>query len=73
MKTTLVILLDELIRSGVGEIALIIQQDEREDFEKLFERDLKLEHYRRLSQKQREWHVWLQSMGWMITYLYQTE
>jgi len=73
MKPALVILLEELERSGIEEIALVIQRDEQEEFNKLFVKDLRLDHYRRLSHDQRDWHVRIQSIGRKVTYLYQDE
>jgi UTP-glucose-1-phosphate uridylyltransferase/galactokinase len=73
MKPALVILLEELERSGIEEIALVIQREEREEFDKLFVKDLRLEHYRRLSKDQRDWYVRIQTIGRKLTYLYQDE
>jgi UTP-glucose-1-phosphate uridylyltransferase/mevalonate kinase len=73
LKPALLILLDELEKAGIEEIGLIIKPGDRAEYEKLFVRDLDLEHYRRLPQKMRDYQVRIQSLGRKITYIEQKE
>jgi UTP-glucose-1-phosphate uridylyltransferase len=73
IKPALMVLLEELERAGLEEIALIIQPDEKKEYERLFMRDLKLNQYRSLPNEKRDYNVHIQNLGRKITYLYQEE
>lgn len=72
-KPALFLLLSELEKTGIEEIALIIGPEDEPEFDKLFKRDLAIEHYRKLPKELRECNVALQRIGQKITYLYQRE
>ena len=72
-KPALLILLDELENAGIEEIALIINPDDKADFDRLFKRDLAIDHYRKLPRELRDINVNLQRLGQKITYIYQHE
>ncbi len=72
-KPALLILLQEIERAGIEEIGLIINPEDRADFDRLFKRDLALDHYRKLPKKLREINVAIQQLGQKITYIYQEE
>jgi len=72
-KPALLILLNELEQAGIEEIGLIINPDDQPDFDRLFKRDLAIEHYRKLPKELRKVNVAIQRLGQMITYIYQHE
>lgn len=71
VKPALLILLNELERAGIEEIALIINPDDEPDFVRLFKRDLAIDHFRKLPKEMREINVAIQRLGQKITYIYQ--
>ena len=71
IKPALLILLQEIERAGIEEIGLIINPEDQADFDRLFKRDLALDHYRKLPRKLREINVAIQQLGQKITYIYQ--
>lgn len=73
VKPALLILLNELEHAGIEEIALVINPDDQTDFERLFKRDLAIDHYRKLPKEMREINVAIQRLGQKITYIYQRE
>lgn len=72
-KPALLILLGELEEAGIEEIGLIINPENQLDFDRLFKRDLSVEHYRKLPKEYREINVSIQHLGQKITYIYQHE
>ncbi|MDR0897792.1 MAG: NTP transferase domain-containing protein [Oscillospiraceae bacterium] len=72
-KPALLILLGELEAAGIEEIALVINPDDQEDFDRLFKRDLAVDHYRKLPKELRAVNVQIQRLGQKVTYLYQRE
>jgi UTP-glucose-1-phosphate uridylyltransferase/mevalonate kinase len=73
MKPAIMIMLEELDQAGIEEIGLIIQAGDREEYDKLFRHDIKLEHYRKLPQDKRDYNVKIQTIGRKITYIEQKE
>jgi UTP-glucose-1-phosphate uridylyltransferase/galactokinase len=71
VKPALLILLSELERAGIEEIALVINPDDEPDFVRLFKRDLAIDHFRKLPKEMREINVAIQRLGQKITYIYQ--
>jgi hypothetical protein len=71
MKPAIMIMLEELDKAGIEEIALIIQAGDREEYDKLFRHDIKLDHYRELPQDKRDYNVKIQTIGRKITYIEQ--
>ncbi len=72
-KPALLVLLQELDRANIEEIGLIINPEDRDDFDKLFKRDLSIGQYRNMPQKLSDMDVAIQRIGQKITYIYQTE
>lgn len=72
-KPALLILLRELEQAGIEEIGLIINPEDREEFDKLFKRDLTIEYYRKLPRALRDINVTIQRLGTRITYIEQKE
>lgn len=72
-KPAILVIMEELIRAGIEEIALIIQPEQQEEYDKLFKKDMKIQHYRHLPRDKRDYNVKIQQMGMMVTYIYQTE
>lgn len=73
IKPTLLVIMEELVRAGIEEIALIIQPDQQEEFDKLFRKDMTIQHYRHLPRDKRDYNVTIQQLGMRVTYLYQRE
>lgn len=73
IKPALLVILEELVKSGIEEIALIIQPEQQEEYNKLFLKDMTIQHYRKLSKEKREYNVTIQQLGMKVTYLYQKE
>lgn len=72
-KPALLILLKELEQAGIEEVGLIISPEDREEFDRLFKRDLTIEYYRKLPKALREINVTIQRLGQKITYIEQKE
>ena len=72
-KPALLILLEELEGAGIEEIALIINPSDQLDFDRLFKRDLAIDHYRKLPKELRDINVTIQRLGRKITYIHQNE
>ena len=73
VKPALFILLQELEQAGIEEVGLIISPEDREEFDRLFKRDLTIEYYRKLPKALREINVTIQRLGQKITYIEQKE
>jgi hypothetical protein len=69
-KPALLVLLDELDKAGIEEIALIIHPDDKPDFDKFFVRDLTIEYYRKLSREMRDINMRIQRISRKIVYIY---
>lgn len=72
-KPALLILLQELEQAGIEEIGLIVSPGDREEFDRLFRRDLPVEYYRKLPKELREINAAVQRLGQKITYIEQRE
>lgn len=73
MKPALLILIEELITSGIEEICLIIQEGEEELYRKLFSCRISDAHMERLSLTMREYEKKICNMGEKITFAVQKE
>ena len=72
-KPAILVIMEEMIRAGIEEIALIIQPDQKDEYDKLFKKDMTIQHYRHLPRDKRDYNVKIQQMGMMVTYIYQRE
>lgn len=73
LKPALLVILEELVKAGIEEIALIIRHDQQEEFHKLFKSDIPAQCYHHLDREKREYSKRIQYLGMRITYLYQEE
>ena len=72
-KPVLLAIIEELIQSGIEEIAIIIQPDQQEEFDRLFSNITDAHYYQKLSEEKREYNAAIQQIGMKITYIYQEE
>ncbi len=72
LKPALFIMIEELIAAGIEEICLIIGEDERADYDRLFE-PISDELRSRLSSDRQEYADKINDMRQRISYVYQTE
>jgi len=72
-KPAILVIMEELIKAGIEEIALIIQPEQKDEYDKLFKKDMTIQHYRHLPRDKRDYNVKIQQMGMMVTYIYQRE
>ena len=74
VKPVILILLEELINSGIEEICLVLgSQEEREEYRKFFETQLADEHFRKLKPEDQNYERHILEIGKRLTYVYQTE
>lgn len=73
IKPALLVIMEELVNAGIEEIGLIIQPSQQEEFDKLFRKDMTIQHYRHLPRDKRDYNVTIQQLGMRVTYLYQRE
>ena len=71
MKPAIMIMLEELDKAGIEQIAFIIQEGDRDEYDRLFRHDIKLDYYRKLPQEKRDYNVKIQTLGRKITYIEQ--
>lgn len=72
-KPTILVIIEELMKAGIEEIGLIIQPEQQEEYDRLFKKDMTIQHYRHLPKDKRDYNVKIQQMGMHITYIYQKE
>lgn len=74
VRPVILILLEELVKSGVEEICLVLgSEEERIQYTEFFERPLSEEHMRKLNPEQREYENRILSIGKRLHYVYQRE
>lgn len=74
VKPVILILLEELINSGIEEICLVLgSQEEREEYRKFFETQLADEHFQKLKPEDQNYERHILEIGKRLTYVYQTE
>ena len=72
-KPIIVAIAEEAISAGIEEIAIVVQQSDRDLFEDLFKSPPKPELWQKLSAENREYTEYLQAIGDRITILTQTK
>lgn len=72
LKPALMIMLEQLIEAGIEEIALIIGEDEQEEFDRFFE-PLSEEYYEKLPSDKRYCEQQIRSIHNRVTYIYQKD
>lgn len=74
VKPVILILIEELINSGIEEICLVLgSQEEREEYRKFFETQLADEHFQKLKSEDQNYERHILEIGKRLTYVYQTE
>lgn len=74
VKPVILILLEELINSGIEEICLVLgSQEEREEYRKFFETQLADEHFQKMKPEDQNYERHILEIGKRLTYVYQTE
>lgn len=74
VKPVILILLEELVNSGIEEICLVLGSEaEREEYRKFFETRLSAEHFNKLPLEDQKYERNILSVGKRLKYVYQTE
>lgn len=72
-KPSILIILEELVKAGIEEIALIIRPDQQAEYTALFKTDMPIQHYHHLDKEKRDYNAKIQQLGMRVTYIYQNE
>ena len=73
LKPALMCLLEELDEAGIEKICLIIDEDDKKDYEKFFDQPLSEDIARKLSSELLEYEKKIEKIGKKIEYVYQKE
>lgn len=74
VRPVILILLEELIKSGIEEICLVLgSEEERKMYKEFFEKPLAEEHLKKLNNESQEYAKHISSIGKRLKYVYQTE
>ena len=74
VRPVILILLEELVKSGVEEICLVLgSEEERIQYTEFFERQLSEEHLRKLNKEAQEYENRILDIGKRLRYVYQRE
>ena len=74
VKPVILILLEELIQSGIEEVCLVLgSEEERIKYKDFFETSLSEEHLKKLSPEMQEYENRIMAMGKKLRYVYQKE
>lgn len=74
VKPIILVLLEQLLNSGIEEICIILgDEEERQHYHHFFETPLSDEHLAKLSQESRRYEEMILDIGKHLTYVYQTE
>lgn len=74
VKPVILILLEELVASGIEEICLVLgSEEERKQYREFFENQLPEEHLRKLPPEMQEYENKILAIGKKLTYVYQKE
>ena len=74
VRPVILILLEELVKSGIEEICLVLgSEEERQQYADFFERPLSEEHLRKLPQEAQEYEERILDIGKRLRYVYQKE
>ena len=74
VRPVILILLEELVKSGVEEICLVLgSKEERQQYKDFFDRPLSEEHLRKLPAESQEYENEILSIGKRLRYVYQEE
>ena len=74
VRPVILILLEELVKSGIEEICLVLgSEEEREQYASFFERPLAAEHLNKLNKESQEYENRILDIGKRLRYVYQKE
>ena len=73
IKPVILILLEECMNSGIEEICLIINPEEKHFYEDYFEKPLSISHYESLPDRMKEYEVKIREIGEKIHFAFQIE
>ncbi len=74
VRPVILILLEELVKSGIEEICLVLgSKEERQQYAEFFEQPLSEEHLRKLPAEDQEYENHILDIGKRLQYVYQTE
>lgn len=74
VKPVILILLEELIESGIEEVCLVLgNEEEREDYKDFFERQLSEQHLSKLNKECQQYENHILEIGKKLRYVYQYE
>lgn len=74
IKPVILILLEELVKSGIEEICIILgSKEEREDYRKYFEEPLQQDHFNKLNNDNQRYENSIAEIGKKLKYVYQEE
>ena len=74
VRPVILILLEELIQSGIEEICLVLgSEEERQEYADFFERPLGADHLRKLNAESQEYENHILNIGKRLRYVYQNE
>ena len=74
VKPVILILLEELMKSGIEEVCLVLgSENERVLYRDFFETPLSDEHLHKLNPEMQEYENWILAIGKRLKYVYQTE
>ena len=74
VRPVILILLEELVQSGIEEICLVLgSEEERQQYADFFERPLEAEHLRKLNPEAQEYENHILDIGKRLHYVYQKE
>ena len=74
VRPVILILLEELVRSGIEEICLVLgSEEERQQYSEFFERPLSDEHLHKLNPEMQEYENHILDIGKRLRYVYQRE
>ena len=74
VRPVILILLEELVKSGIEEICLVLgSEEERKQYREYFDRPISEEHLRKLPAEAQEYENRILAIGKRLRYVYQTE
>ena len=73
VKPVILVLIEELIASGIEEIGLIINPEDKSFYEDYFTKSIAIEHYEKLPEQMKNYEDSLRQISSKLTFLYQKE
>lgn len=74
VKPVILILLEELMKSGIEEVCLVLgSEEERKQYREFFEKPLSDEHMKKLNPEMQEYENHILAIGKKLSYVYQVE